>query len=32
MPEKATFYAIYEDFDIPPIFKFCPIWDVQKVF
>ena len=30
--KKATFYAVYKDFGIFPIFKFCTIWTVQKVF
>ena len=30
--QKATFYAIYEDFGNFTIFKFCPILAVQKVF
>ena len=29
--QKATFYTIYEDFATFPIFKFCPIWAVQKI-
>ena len=32
MPQKATFYAIHEDFGIVQIFNFCRIWAVQKVF
>ena len=30
MPKTATFYAIYEEFDIFPILNFCPIWAVKK--
>ena len=30
--QKDHFYAIYDEFGIFPIFNFCPIWIVQKVF
>ena len=31
-PKRLLFYAIFEDLGVFPIFKFCPIWAVQKVF
>ena len=32
MPEKDTFYAIYENFGIFSYFQFFLIWAVEKVF